>query len=160
VTLDAISARLAQFNSVAHCVKVNKLRRRRSTRIISAGMESAHTQRSGGEGCLFAPSIALLLLALPALNGQKFDPVPGFLQDLSGQFPLPAEFSFEQQIQIGTQGNSTDSNPFAYGHALQFRPWLHYDRIPNTTLTGSVSYIYYFSVPATSYYRHPNGVTH
>ncbi len=118
-------------------------------------METAHTRCLRGTGWLFAPSIALLLLALPALNGQTLDPVPGFLQDLSGQFPLPAEFSFEQQIQVGLQGNSTDGNPFTYGHALQFRPWVHYDRIPNTTLTGSVSYIYYFTVPATSYYRHP-----
>jgi hypothetical protein len=101
------------------------------------------------------PSIALLLFAAPALNGQTLSTVPGFLQDFSGQFPLPAEFSLEQQIQIGTQGNVANGNPFAYGHALQFRPWLHYDGIPNTTLTGSVSYIYYFTVPSTSYYRHP-----
>ena len=92
---------------------------------------------------------------MPALSGQNLTPIPGFLQDLSGQFPLPAEFSLEQQIQIGSQGNSANGNPFAYGHALQFRPWLHYDGIPNTTLTASVNYIYYFAVPATSYYRHP-----
>ena len=104
---------------------------------------------------LFVPSITLLLFAMSALNGQTLDPTPGFLQDLSGQFPLLAEFSLEQQIQIGTQGNSPNGNPFAYGHALQFRPWLHYDGIPNTTLTGSVSYLYYFTVPGTSYYRHP-----
>jgi len=103
----------------------------------------------------FVPSMAVLLFAVSALNGQTLNPIPGFLQDLSGQVPLPAEFSLEQQIQIGTHGNSANGNPFAYGHALQFRPWLHYDGIPNTTLTASVSYIYYFAVPATSYYRHP-----
>ncbi len=98
---------------------------------------------------------AALLLLAAVLRGQVVDPVPGFLQDITGQFPLPAEFGFESQIQIGTQGNSTSGNPFAYGHALQFRPWLHYDGIPNTTLTAGVSYIYYFTVPATSYYQHP-----
>jgi hypothetical protein len=98
--------------------------------------------------------MALFVLATAILQGQALNPVPGFIQDLSGQFPLPADFSFEQQIQVGMQGNSLDGNPFAYGHALQFRPWLHYDGIPNTTFTGSVSYIYYFTVPGTSYYRH------
>ena len=89
------------------------------------------------------------------LHGQTLDMAPGFLQDVSGQFPLPADLSLEEQIQIGTQGTSTNGNPFAYGHALQFRPWFHYDGIPNMTLTGSVSYIYYFTVPTASYYRHP-----
>lgn len=99
--------------------------------------------------------LALLLFTPAALYGQTVDVFPGFLQDFAGQFPLPAEFSVEQQIQIGTQANSTTGNPFAYGHAIQFRPWLHYDGIPNTTLTASVSYIYYFKVPSTMYYRHP-----
>jgi hypothetical protein len=99
--------------------------------------------------------ISLWLVVISALHGQTLEPVPGFLHDLSGQFPLPIDFSLEQQIQIGAQGNSNDGNPFAYGHALQFRPWLHYDGIPNTTFTGSISYIYYFTVPGTSYYRHP-----
>ena len=101
------------------------------------------------------PTASLFFGVAAALHGQTLDPVPGFLQDIAGQFPLPAEFSLEQQVQAGTQGNSATGNPFAYGHALQFRPWLHYDGIPNTTLTGSVSYIYYFTVPGTSYYRHP-----
>jgi len=99
--------------------------------------------------------MALLLNALPALRGQTVEPVPGFLQDVAGEFPLTPKFSFEQQFQIGTQGNSSNGNPLAYGHGLQFRPWFHYDGIPNTTLTGSVSYIYYFTVPGTSNYRHP-----
>jgi hypothetical protein len=107
------------------------------------------------KGQVGAPLMALFVLATSILHGQALNPVPGFIQDLSGQFPLPADFSFEQQIQVGMQGNSLDGNPFAYGHALQFRPWLHYDGIPNTTFTGSVSYIYYFTVPGTSYYRHP-----
>jgi len=89
------------------------------------------------------------------VNGQTLSPVPGFVQDLAGQFPLPADFSFEQQFQIGTQANPSTANPFAYAHGLQFRPWFHYDGIPNTTLTASVSYIYYLAVPKTSYYRHP-----
>lgn len=38
---------------------------------------------------------------------------------------------------------------------MQIRPWLHYDGIPNTTITGSMSYIYNITVPGTSYYRHP-----
>jgi hypothetical protein len=103
----------------------------------------------------FCLRLALLLFVLPALRGQTVNSVPGFLQDFAGQWPLAPEFSLEQQIQIGTQGNSSNGNPFAYGHGLQFRPWLHYDGIPNTTLTGSVSYISYFTVPGTSYYRHP-----
>jgi hypothetical protein len=103
----------------------------------------------------FTALFALLSSALSGLNGQTVNPVPGHIQDLSGQFPIDDQFSFEQQIQIGSQGNSTNDNPFAYGHALQFRPWFHYDGIPNTTLTGSVSYIYYFTVPGTSYYKHP-----
>ncbi len=104
---------------------------------------------------LFIALITLLSPAVSALNGQTVTPVPGFLQDLSGQIPLSDEFSLEPQIQIGSQGNSTDDNPFAYAHALQFRPWFHYDGIPNTTLTASVSYIYNFDVPGTSYYQHP-----
>ena len=109
--------------------------------------------------------VALLLLAAAASHGQVINPVPGFLQDLTGQVSLPAEFSLEQQVQTGTQGNSSSGNPFAYGHALQFRPWLHYDGIPNTTLTASVSYIYYFTVsgnqllPASRVARHLNGHT-
>jgi len=98
--------------------------------------------------------IALLFLGVFALNGQTLIPTPGFVQDLSGQFPLISEFSFEQQIQIGTQANATTNNPFAYGHALQVRPWLHYDGIPNTPISGSAIYIYYFAVPTTNYYRH------
>jgi hypothetical protein len=117
-------------------------------------MESAQTRRHK-KSRLLAPSIALFVLAIPAMKGQTLNPVPGFIQDLSGQFPLSGEFSLEQQIQVGTQGDSTNGNPFAYGHALQFRPWFHYDGIPNTTLTASVGYIYYFTVPGTSYYRHP-----
>jgi hypothetical protein len=97
----------------------------------------------------------LLLFVMPLLRGQTVNAVPGFLQDLDAQWPFAPEFSFEQQIQIGMQGNSSNGNPFAYAHGLQFRPWLHYDGIPNATLTGSVSYISYFTVPGTSYYRHP-----
>ena len=102
----------------------------------------------------FVPAVALLLFSIHAARGQTVTTVPGFLQDLTGQFPLPDNFMLEQQIQIGTQSNPNIANPFAYGHALQFRPWFHYDGIPNTTLTGSVTYIYYFTVPATNYYRH------
>jgi hypothetical protein len=97
----------------------------------------------------------LLWLSAGALKGQTFDPTPAFRQDLAAQFPLRADFSTEQQIQGGTQGSSTNGNPLAYGHGLQFRPWLHYDGIPLTTLTGSVSYLYYFTVPGTSFFRHP-----
>ena len=118
-------------------------------------MESAPARdvRSKSRPCV--PPIALLLFALPTLYSQSLNPVPGFLQDVAGQFPLPADFSLEPQIQIGTQGSSTNGNPFAYGHGLQFRPWFHYDGIPNTSLTASVSYISYFTVPGTNHYRHP-----
>ncbi len=99
--------------------------------------------------------LTLLLLTVFAVNAQTLAPVPGFLQDLAGQFPLTADLSLEQQFQAGTQANPATANPFAYGHGLQFRPWLHYDGIPNTTLTASVSYIYYIAVPGTRFYRHP-----
>ncbi len=92
--------------------------------------------------------------AVLACHAQVIEPVPGFLQDYAGQLRLPAGFSFEQQIQAGTQANSATSNPFAYWHGLQIRPWFHYDGISNVTLTASMSYIAYFDVPKTSNYRH------
>jgi hypothetical protein len=64
-------------------------------------------------------------------------------------------FSFEPQIQNGVQGNSNTGNPFAYEHATQIRPWLHYNGIPDATITTAVSYIYYYTVPGTSYTKHP-----
>ena len=123
--------------------------------IISHKLDSRHKRdvRRKTQSCW--SSTALLLFALPVLHGQSLNPVPGFLQDVAGQLPLPSNFSLEEQIQIGNQGNSTNGNPYAYGHALQFRPWFHYDGIPNISLTASVSYISYFTVPGTSYYRHP-----
>jgi hypothetical protein len=103
----------------------------------------------------FSFAMAPLILVVSVLNAQSLSPTPGFLQDVAAQFPINTDFSLEQQIQIGTQGNPADGNPLAYGHALQFRPWLHYDGIRNTTLTAGVSYIIYFNVPGTSYYKHP-----
>jgi hypothetical protein len=117
-------------------------------------MEFANAPGDPRERPSYITAVALLFLVLP-MHGQTLDSVPGFIQDFAGQFPLPTDFSLEQQIQIGTQGNSASGNPFAYGHALQFRPWVHYDGIPNTSLTGSVSYISYFTVPGSGYYRHP-----
>jgi hypothetical protein len=101
------------------------------------------------------PSAILVLLALSALHAQMLNPIPGSVQDVAGQFPLTDEFSFEQQIQVGTQGNSGNGNPFAYGHGLQVQPWFHYDGVRNTTLSGSAIYIAYFNVPGTSNYAHP-----
>jgi len=97
----------------------------------------------------------VVLICIPILSAQTISPTPAFLQDVGGQIPVPQQFSFEPQLQLGRQGNSGNGNPFAYAHGLQFRPWLHYDGIPNTTVTGAMSYIYYFTVPGTSYYRHP-----
>ena len=97
----------------------------------------------------------MLLVCSRLLAAQTVSPTPGSIQDFATQLPLSHQFSFEQQIQSGTQGGSANGNPFAYGHGMQVRPWLHYDGIPNTTITGSMSYIYYFTVPGTSYYRHP-----
>jgi hypothetical protein len=68
---------------------------------------------------------------------------------------LSESFSFEQQIQNGTQGNPSNRNPFAYEHGVQIRPWIHYDGIPNTTITSAVSYVYSFTVPGTSDTKHP-----
>jgi hypothetical protein len=96
-----------------------------------------------------------MLICLRISEAQTINPTPGFLQDVGGQIPMPEQFSFEPQFQLGLQGNSDNGNPFAYAHALQFRPWIHYDGIANATVTGAASYIYYFTVPGTSYYRHP-----
>jgi Protein of unknown function (DUF2490) len=98
---------------------------------------------------------ALVALSASVLHAQTVDPVPASLEDIAAQWVLPAEFSFEQQIQSGTQGSSRSGNPFAYRHGVQIRSWLHYDGIRNATLTGGVSYIDYFSVPGTSNYNHP-----
>jgi hypothetical protein len=98
---------------------------------------------------------ALLLICMRSLVAQSLDPIPGSIQNFSTSFALPHEFSFEPEIQSGTQGNSTNGNPFAYGHGMQIRPWVHYDGIPKTTITGAASYIYYFTVPETSNYKHP-----
>ena len=98
---------------------------------------------------------ALLLIGVQFLLAQSVSPTPGSIQDVAVQLSLPDQFTFEQQFQSRTQGGSGTASPFAYGHGAQVRPWLHYDGIPNTTITGSVSYIYYFTVPGTSDYRHP-----
>ncbi len=94
-------------------------------------------------------------ICLRISQAQTLSPTPGFLQDVGGQLPLPKQFSFEPQLQLGMQGNSENGNPFAYAHGAQFRPWVHYDGIANLTITAAVSYIYHFTVPGTSYYRHP-----
>ncbi len=82
------------------------------------------------------------------------DPVAGFLLDAAGQLRLPSEFSLEQQVQAATQATAGAADPVAYWHGLQIRPWLHYDGIRNVTLTASVSYIHYFSVPRSDNYSH------
>jgi hypothetical protein len=98
---------------------------------------------------------AVLLVCTRILPAQIVSPTPGFLQDFGGQIAAPAQFSFEPQVQLGMQGTSGSGNPYTYAHGLQLRPWVHYDGIKNVTITGAVSYIYYFTVPGTSYYRHP-----
>lgn len=103
----------------------------------------------------FIVPCAALLLCARVLLAQTVSPTPGFLQDIGGQVAAPEQFSFEPQVQLGMQGTSGNGNPYAYAHGLQFRPWIHYDGIRNVTITGAVSYIYYFTVPGTSYYRHP-----
>jgi hypothetical protein len=103
----------------------------------------------------FGACSAMMLICLRIPQAQTISPIPGFLQDLGGQIPIPEQFSFEPELQLGLQGNTGNGNPFAYAHGLQFRPWIHYDGIPHGTLTGAMSYIQYFSVPGTSYYRHP-----
>jgi hypothetical protein len=103
---------------------------------------------------LYLSLTAVVLFAIPALHAQVVDPVPGSVQDVAGQFVLSAQFSFEQQLQSGTQATS-NANPFAHWHGFQIRPWLHYDGIRNTTLTVGVSHIDYFYVPGTSNYGHP-----
>lgn len=98
---------------------------------------------------------ALLALSATVSRTQTLDPTPGSIQDVSTEIPLPEAFIFEQQLQNATQGNSTNHNPFALEHGSQVRPWVHYDGIPNFTITGSLSYIYSFTVPGTSSEKHP-----
>jgi hypothetical protein len=81
----------------------------------------------------------ILLFCMRILDAQIISPTPGFLQDVGGQIPVPEQFSFEPQFQLGMQGNSGNGNPFAYTHGLQFRPWIHYDGVPNLTVTGAVN---------------------
>jgi hypothetical protein len=87
-------------------------------------------------------------------GAQTVTTTPASIQDLSSAVPVNETFSFEPQIQNRVQGNSTNGNPFAYEHATQIRPWLHYDGIPDTTITSAVSYIYYYTVSGTSYTKH------
>jgi hypothetical protein len=94
-------------------------------------------------------------LFAPALVAQTVEPVPGSVTDAAVQIRLPWNFSFEQQLQMGTQGNSVNGNPFAYIHGAQIRPWVHYDGLPHTTLTLGISYVDSFAVPGTSNYKHP-----
>ena len=97
----------------------------------------------------------LLVFCMRVLGAQTISPIPGFLHDVGAQIPVPEQFSIEPQLQLGMHGNSGNGNPFAYAHGLQSRLWLHYDAIANVTLTGAVSYLSYFTVPGTTYYRHP-----
>jgi hypothetical protein len=46
----------------------------------------------------------ILLFCLQILDAQTISPTPGFLQDVGGQIPLPEQFSFEPQLQLGRQG--------------------------------------------------------
>jgi hypothetical protein len=110
--------------------------------------------RSDALGTSVARNI-MLLLCQRILDSQTISPTPGFLQDVGGQIPVPEQFSFEPQFQLDVQRNSGNEHPFAYAHGLEFRPWIHYDGVPNLTVTGAVSYVHHFTVPGTNYYRHP-----
>jgi hypothetical protein len=101
------------------------------------------------------PSVMLLLITPSALQSQSLSPMPGSINDLSGQFPINRNLLFEQQIQAGTQGTPGNNGPYAYWHAVQIRPWFHYDGIRNVTLTASASYIDYFTISGTGNYAHP-----
>lgn len=71
--------------------------------------------------------MALVLFAIPALHAQVLSPIPGFLQDIAGQFPLPGEFILEQQIQVGTQGNSSNGKPVPRSYTTDSPScsWIH-----------------------------------
>jgi hypothetical protein len=97
----------------------------------------------------------MLWIGVSVLTAQTLATNPGSIQNFSSPIPMPHQLSFEPEIQSGMQSNSSDGNPFAFQHAFQVRPWLHYDGIRNLTITGGPSYIYYFTVPGTSYYKHP-----
>ena len=97
----------------------------------------------------------MLLMCGRWLAAQSVSPTPGSVLDFSAQASLPHQFSVELQIQYGTQGTSTYENPFTYSHGVQNRLWVHYDGFRDLTITASPSYIYYFAVPGTSNYKHP-----
>jgi len=103
----------------------------------------------------FISRCALMALSASASVAQTVSPTPGSIQDVSTEIPLPENFILEPQLQNGSQGSSISGNPLAFEHGSQFRPWLHYEAIPRITLTGSLSYIYAFTVPGTSYDKHP-----
>jgi hypothetical protein len=46
----------------------------------------------------------MLLFCLRILDAQTISPTPGFLQDVGGQIPVPEQFSFEPQFQLGMTG--------------------------------------------------------
>ena len=96
-----------------------------------------------------------LLLYIRIVGAQTVAPTPASIQDLSSPVPVAKTFSFEPEIQNGVHANSTNGNPFAYEHATQIRLWLYYDAISDATITSGVSYIYYYTVPGTSYMKHP-----
>jgi hypothetical protein len=99
--------------------------------------------------------VSMLLMCGRWLAAQSISPTAGAIQDFSAQAALPQQFSVEPEIQYGTQGTSIYANPFAYSHGVQNRLWVHYDGFRDLTITASPSYIYYFAVPGTSNYRHP-----
>jgi len=94
------------------------------------------------------------LIGARLLAAQTLTPTPGSIQDASSPIAMPHQFSFEPEIQSGTQGTSNDGNPFAFQRGLQIRSWLHYDGVRDLTVTGAASYVYYFTVPGTSNYKH------
>ena len=98
---------------------------------------------------------ALLTFCLRTLGGQTLSPIPGSIQDVSSAAPLTESVSFELQIQNGAQGNPGNANPFAYEHGTQVRPWTHYDGIRDVTITSALSYVYSYTVPGDSAYKHP-----
>lgn len=103
----------------------------------------------------FLLSIALLLFGVSSPRAQTLNPVPGFLQDVTGQTPLRPRAALNKRSKPVCRETSPPETHSLIGMGLQFRQWFHYDGFPYTTLTGGVTYISYFTVLGTSYHRHP-----
>jgi hypothetical protein len=96
---------------------------------------------------------AALLPCIGVLGAQTVNPTPASIQDLSSAIPVSETFSFEPQIQNGVQAiPPTATLRIRTCDADSTLATLR--RHPGSDDYLAVSYIYYFTVPGTSYTKH------